>query len=319
MRRAPQLRVAVAPEEPLRTYYNDLSIVALAHGDPAGALTAVTRMAADRRSANPTSIAQLGIGAWQLHHLDSRWLEVVRGAADALVASMEPDGSLPYLFPLLHTYPLAPPWCSAMAQGEAASLLVRASMALDEPPYANAAVTVVVPLLTGRSGLAVATPEGPVLQEYPTHVPSHVLNGWIFALWGLFDVAAGCTTFAPDEAGAAARSFLDGAQALERRLPLYRVAGRWSRYDLYPHPIVHVASPFYHRLHVEQLAVMNVLHPSPVFAGFTEDWERGARSTPATVLAVGRKGAFRMLRPRRPKRSKHLPGAPEGPPPPRDR
>ena len=40
-----------------------------------------------------------------------------------------------------------------------------------------------------RRGVFVPGEEGPVLEEYPTEPPTHVLNAWINGLWGLDDIA----------------------------------------------------------------------------------------------------------------------------------
>jgi hypothetical protein len=188
---------------------------------------------------------------------------------------------------MTHTYEIDAPWSSAMTQGEAASLFVRAARG-------ELAARVVQPLF--ESPLSVTTPEGPVLQEYPTTPPAHVLNGWIYGLWGLYDVALSA---APDDVRAQARSaFDDGVQALAARVDRYDTLG-WSRYDLYPHPIAHVASPYYHRLHVELLRALDELAPDARLRAAADRWERtGARLVPRSI-AVARKVAFRLIKPRR--------------------
>ena len=47
----------------------------------------------------------------------------------------------------------------------------------------------------------------------------------------------------------------------------YWTGNGWSRYDLYPHPLTNVASPFYHRLHIEQLRATRVSDLNHVLAG----------------------------------------------------
>jgi hypothetical protein len=265
------------------------------HGSPSEALAEFRSLTADRRVAFPTDIVQLGIGAWQLAATDSRWFEVVAAVSGWVVSESDRDGRLAFEFAFPHTYRLQPPWHSAMAQGEAASLLIRAAGSLDQPELARAAERGVLPLLSPASPLVTETDDGPVLQEYPTRPPAHVLNGWIFALWGLYDIAAAGGELSAD----AANAFSTGVEALAARLPLYDTGWGWSRYDLFPHPIVHVTSPFYHRLHVEQLRAMHDLDSRPVFAETADRWEAGIENTLARAHAVTRKVAFRMLRPRK--------------------
>jgi hypothetical protein len=277
--RKPQLRARFQAGEPSSGYYNDLTLEVGA-GSPDEVVRRLERLTADPRTTNHVSIAQLGLGAWQLG-----WTDAAARVADWIAGALDGDGLLHYGFAMPHTYRLAAGWSSATAQGQSASLFVRVGL----PDAARQAVR---PLVE-PSVLLDVTEEGPVLQEYPTDPPAHVLNGWIFALWGLYDVAR--TT--GDEAAAGA--FEDGAAALAARLPRYELAGRWSRYDLYPHPIAHAASPFYHRLHVEQLRALDELAPHRAFRDFALRWAASSRSYPAVALGVARKVAFRVLRPRR--------------------
>jgi hypothetical protein len=289
-----QLESAFVAGDPLTGYYNDLRphlSAYVAHVSDADA--AVLQMTADRGTANPVTVAQLGLGAWQRASEDGAWLACVDAVTQWLVGALEPDGALTYRFPLRGTYDVASPWVSAMAQGEAASLLVRASAALQRPELLDAAVDAIRPLLVGRDGIVAHTREGPVLEEYPTTPPSHVLNGWIYALWGLYDVA-----HSPARHEDAAELFRRSVDALARRLPLYELPGRWTRYDLFPHPIPNVASPFYHALHVAQLRALARLADDRRIAATAVRWQGAAQSPLVNAAAVAGKVAFRLVRPR---------------------
>lgn len=293
--RKPQLRGFFVPGDVTSGYYNDLRDVAGDHGSPSAALDALKAMTADRRVVHPVSVAQLGLGAWQLTQEDESWVKVVAAVSDWITGEQDGEGRIAFEFAYPHTFPLEPPWYSAMAQGEAASLLIRAAASLDRPRLAQAAERAVWSLLDGSSPVVSETEDGLVLEEYPTHPPAHVLNGWIYALWGLYDVATtggGCAEDAHE-------AFSRGVQTLATRLNLYDAGWNWSRYDLFPHPIVHVTSPFYHRLHVEQLRAMHDLDPRPLFIETADRWESGLEHPVARTYAVARKVAFRMLSPRK--------------------
>lgn len=292
--RRPQLMGTFVVGDPASGYYNDMTGVVGA--DPSLAIDRLAVLTSDRRLANPVSIAQHGLGAWQRRSEGDRWLDVVSSVADWVCAEHDEAGLIRYGFGMPHTYDLHPGWASAMAQGESASLLVRAAGALERPALLDEAIELVEPLIASGSELVDETPEGPVLQEYPTSPPSHVLNGWIFALWGLYDVglATGCAR--------ATMAFERGMEALSARLALHDTWWNWSRYDLFPHRLTHVTSPFYHRLHVEQLRALDVLVPDRDFNSTASRWESGLRNPVARSLAVGRKAAFRLLEPRRPVR-----------------
>ena len=295
LRRPPQLETPFVAGEPSRGYYNDLRPhLAVYAATPQAVPAAVVRLTADRDAANPVTIAQLGIGAWQRSGDDRRFLDGLDAVASWLASALEPGGTIPYRFPLRGTYDVPAPWLSAMAQGEAASVLVRAADALGRPELLDAALEAVRPLLEGRGGLVVETRDGPVLEEYPTARASHVLNGWVFALWGLYDVAHSPARHRPAE-----ELFDRSVAALAARLPLYELPGSWTRYDLYPHAIPNVASPFYHALHIAQLRALGRLTDDRRLPAAAARWQRAARSRRVQAGAVAAKVMFRLVRPRR--------------------
>lgn len=278
-----QAVAAFRPGCPHDGYYNDLSGFSRRHHSSLPTAT------------NPVTVAQIGLGAWQLARHAPRWATVIEQAADWLTAHMDSAGLLPYHFPMAHTYRLAPPWCSAMAQGQAASLLVRAAHTVGRDDFGHAAASAVRCLTEPDSALVVTTAEGPVLQEYPADPAPHVLNGWIFGLWGLYDVARAGPGYATAVATAA---FDQGIAALVGRLPRYEMAGGWSRYDLRTEGPVNVASPFYHHLHIQQLLALSRLVDKPVFARTAARWQRALRDPVTVVRAVVGKIRFRRHYPR---------------------
>lgn len=276
-------------------YYFDLRHKATVRGGaPADGLAVLADLTADRTTANPVFVVQFGLGALQLR--DPAWLDAVARTVEWVQQEAGDDGLLEYRFPMQHTFPLAPPWPSALSQGEAASLLVRAARVLDAPDLLAVAVRVARLLLDASSPLVVVTPEGVVLEEYPTATPSFVLNGWITALWGLRDLAA--APVPADVSRNAAEAFESGVDTVAARLPLYRCRRAWSRYDLYPHPLVNVASPYYHGVHISHLRTLSGHAPRPAFEQIAAEWERGAASPVSRALALARKAAFRAVRPR---------------------
>jgi heparosan-N-sulfate-glucuronate 5-epimerase len=299
--RPPQRLATFEPGAPSRGYYNDLTVELARYGpSPAHGRAALVQLTKDRRLANPIDIAQLGLGAFQMADRSPEWSSVARSAAQWIANDLDGDGGLAFRFAMPHTFLLSPPWYSAMAQGEAASLLVRASEAFGEVEFAEAAMRACRLLTDPQFRLIDQTPDGPVLQEYPIEPPPHVLNGWIFALWGLYDVGQlGRVDSAV--ANVASDAFDLGVRTLCRRLPLYelRLLG-WSRYDLYPHRIVHVASPFYHRLHIAQLAATARLRPDLSDLTTTADrWAAAARNPVSLATACVCKVTHRLLSPQR--------------------
>ena len=105
------------------------------------------------------------------------WLAAALGAGDYLLAEQEPDGRHAggwlHRFPMRHTFRLPVPWLSGMAQGEAASLLVRLFLETDADRYAEAARRALRPLrrLSAEGGVQARLGDGPFPEEYPTSPP----------------------------------------------------------------------------------------------------------------------------------------------------
>jgi len=236
----------------------------------------------------PADLAQLALGWW-----DRALAGEATALADFFTAATlleqhgeERDGELLWPYPMsLRKYRLEPPWYSALAQGQAASVFVRAQLQSGDERFARAARSSIAPLLPGStSGLLAVTADGVVPEEAPSQPPSLILNGWIYALWGLWDVAVGLG----DRDCQAV--FEDSTRCLQRSLERYDV-GWWSRYSLFPHPLPDLAKPFYHRLHVDQLEVLYRLVGYPEFLDTSRRWA-GYDTIPRRLAALGQKALF---------------------------
>jgi hypothetical protein len=225
------------------------------------------------------------------------WLEAARERADELVKNQHAEGpqtgGFLHRHPLEHTFALRPPWISAMAQGEGASLLVRIFQETGEERYAEAARRALLPLSVDSvdGGVRARLYGRPFPEEYPTQPPSFVLNGGIFTLWGLRDVGVALN----DDSTSAV--FEEAVDTLAENLHRWDL-GYWSRYDLFAHPVINVASSFYHDLHINQLRAMHRLVPRPQLAETAERWERYAASSICRQRTLMHKALFRMLVPR---------------------
>lgn len=241
------------------------------------------------------SVAQWGLGCHErwLDGEGDHWLAAAVAAGDELTAAQDDRGGWVHAFRYPHSLPLGPPWYSAMAQGEGASLLVRLYDATGHERWAEAARAALDPMrrATADGGTQAQLGGGPWPEEYPTRPGSFVLNGGLFAMWGVRDVAVGL-----DDATAAAE-FEDYAQTLGREIGRWDT-GRWSRYDLFPHPAPNVASSFYHALHVEQLRAATILRPDPRVDAVRERFEAYAASAGHRRVAFAQKSLFRLVVPR---------------------
>lgn len=280
-------------------YHIDLRGKAGAYGTPAQAHAWLELLSSRRERIMPVTVLQLGLGAWQrgIDPQDAQrtdWARIGALAASWAAVDMDGRGRFVHHQPMPHTYEIDAGWHSAMAQGLGVSLLVRHGMAAD----ADRAVR---SLLDAEDGLVSETEHGPILEEYPAQPRPHVLNGWIWALFGLYDYANADADLGLDAdlRARAAAEYERGIASLVAQLPLYETGRGWSMYDRYPHPIANVASPFYHQLHVDLLDALARVSPHVELTETSARWGAALERTTTRAAAVARKVGFRMVKPRR--------------------
>ncbi|HEY8297491.1 MAG TPA: D-glucuronyl C5-epimerase family protein [Candidatus Baltobacteraceae bacterium] len=178
-------------------------------------------------------------------------------------------GCYPFAFPW-HKYGAAAGWISAMAQGEAISALLRAEAMQPGIGFIEAAVRAVEPFRRSISegGVVWRDRDGTFLEEVAVSSGAHILNGCIFALWGLYDLQR----VAPQ--AWIGTLFDEVRETLERWLPQYDL-GWWSTYSLFRtrdgRP--HLATLKYHAFHVSQLRVLASMTGSKTFLETADRWE----------------------------------------------
>src|SRR5215467_1583918 len=145
-------------------------------------------------------------------------------------------------------YDIHPPWASAMAQGEAISFYLRMYQALGRSSLLDTALGayrfLAVPLSDG--GVRRQDDEGNLwFEEFPSERPSFVLNGFIYTLFGLYDLYR-------ITGDSAVKADID-ACLRTLRANLHRFdAGYWSTYDLQRKELVRY---YYQKnVHVPQMA-----------------------------------------------------------------
>lgn len=179
---------------------------------------------------------------------------------------------------------------AGMTQGEGISVLVRAHRITGEAGFLDAARRALGPMLRplADGGTQRVVADGIILEEFPLEQHSGVLNGWIFAVFGLHDLLL---AHADPQANALLESSLT---TLTRVMPRYDL-GYWSRYDLSGT----IASPFYHSLHIAQLTALEITfakHAS-VFGEYRRRFEVQRDSKLSRVRAVARKAAQKLANP----------------------
>lgn len=249
------------------------------------------------RQYNPLAIAQYGLGNWN-HYLatnDAKYLAVAKTQGGWLVANAEQNEKglkvWKHKFPWHYKFPLAAGWYSGHSQGTGISLLARLYQETKDERYLRAAKEA-FPALTADvadGGVVYRDSEGGVwLEEYLTPVSTHILNGYLWALWGVWDYWL--LTGDSD-----ARNLWNACvRTLEKNLSRYDL-GFWSRYDLSRQLLPMVASPFYHSLHIVQLRATARILGSAVFEERARRWESYARNPWYRALALALKAGFKVL------------------------
>ncbi len=249
------------------------------------------------RQYNPIAIAQYGLGNGNLYcqtGSDEAYRKFLL-SADWLTDRLEPN---PWGVPVWnHNFDfeyrdvLIAPWYSGLAQGQGLSLLVRAYRETSNKKYLDAAHQAFVAFLSpfDEGGVTWEWPDGDIwFEEYIVHPPTHILNGSIWALWGVYDYM-----LATEERQAYAL-FKRGVDTLARRLHRYEW-GHWSLYDLPGTRTKNVASRFYHRLHVVQLRATERLAANPVLGSYADQWNGYLQNRWYCRRALMHKGLFKLL------------------------
>lgn len=204
-----------------------------------------------RRLYFPTTIFQKALGHWDywLISADDVHRLAFLKIAEWTIENQDEAGGWPIWTLLGLAYPS--PY-SAMTQGEGVSVLVRAYKLTQEPVFLEAARKSLELLKKpiSEGGTCREVPEGVILEEVPHVGHKAILNGWIFALFGLYDYTL------VEKNSEILHLMSRSLDALEAYLPRYD-AGYWSYYDLSGH----LASPFYHRLHIAQLQALSFAFP----------------------------------------------------------
>ncbi|MGF1477779.1 MAG: D-glucuronyl C5-epimerase family protein [Geminicoccaceae bacterium] len=220
----------------------------------------------------PIAIGQFALAIFHTYLRTSRTDDLTRflKLADWLVERQAADGCWhnDNDIPVFGVYA---PWVSAMGQGRVMSVLARAWQHTGDDRYIESARKGLPPFRLPISEGGVADSYGGVetFEEYPGRPAPHVLNGMIFALFGLWDMVRAL----PDE-DEPRLLFDQGVSGIETLLPLYDT-GWWTLYDLYhleQKTPRNPATSHYHDIHTKQMQVLYAITGRPPFAEYAGRW-----------------------------------------------
>ncbi|MFY9675207.1 MAG: D-glucuronyl C5-epimerase family protein [Terriglobales bacterium] len=246
---------------------------------------------------NPIAIAQWGLANYNRYceTSDATRLAKTLKSADWLVANLERNAHGLWVwnhhFDWEYRSTLRAPWYSGLAQGQGISLLLRAHAETGTETYLHAAETAFATLTRPicEGGVLFEDANGDLwIEEYLVDPPTHILNGFMWALWGVFDFWLACGD------DSAKKLFDRGVSTLLRNLSSYDT-GYWSLYEQSGTRLKMLASPFYHRLHIVQLHVMANLTGDRRFSDVAARWEDYSRRRPNRTRALVEKCMFKLL------------------------
>lgn len=220
----------------------------------------------------PVAVFQYGLGAYDLwlQTKDHCYFRKFKLCADWALKEQDNLGRWDNFFFYMPNKPY-----SAMAQGEGASLLVRAYKESAEIKYLSAAIKAIDFMLKPiEDGGTTCYKDGNAyLLEYT--FKGLVLNGAVFAWWGLYDLVL----ITGDE-GKYKQAMEDTLLTLVKVLPQFNNR-YWSMYSLDGL----IASPFYHNLHIAQMQALYELTGLDIFDKYAKRWKKHQRNPISYICA----------------------------------
>ncbi len=223
---------------------------------------------------NPIAIAQWGLGNYNLWYdlkSEINYKKFIL-CADWLINNLEMNSHgykvWMHHFDWEYRDLLQSPWYSGLAQGQGISVLIRAYEHTKKDKYLHAINDAIQVFMK-------STDEGGVnyfdennnnwIEEYIVHPPTHILNGFIWGLWGIYDYLL---VFNDQKIKNLYDKYI---HTLLVELHSYDT-GYWSLYEHSGTNLKMIASLFYHKLHIVQLRIMYSLTGEIIFDKTADKW-----------------------------------------------
>lgn len=222
----------------------------------------------------PISIGQMGLAVFHTFLESGKEDDKVRFLkfADWFMKHAEIDDNLGARWMTdvsLPAYRNPGPWPSAFAQSRGISILLRAYQLTGDDRYADMAKKALKSFFvaSNKGGVTSFTEYGPFYEEYTAAIPTCVLNGMIFSLFGLYDMVR---VFPKDPD--ARKLFDDGIATIVKVLPEFDL-GYWTRYNLCKadwYPAIDPSTIGYQRLHAIQLDALYHMTGQEIFKTYAK-------------------------------------------------
>jgi heparosan-N-sulfate-glucuronate 5-epimerase len=226
----------------------------------------------------PISIGQMGLSVFHTYlntkkeNDKSRFLKFVDWFYNNAEITTE-LGALWITHVPLPQYKYSKPWHSAFSQSRGLSILLRGYQLTNDKKYADMAEKALIPFTKSIAdgGVTSITEWGLFYEEYAVSIPSLVLNGMVFSLFGIYDFIR---VFPENKV--AKKIFDDGVETLKKILPEYDMK-YWSKYNLCKadwYPKVDPSTITYQGLHISQMKVMYAITGESVFKEYLNIFQK---------------------------------------------
>jgi len=158
------------------------------------------------------------------------------------------------------------PWIDGMGQGLAISLLIRAYQITANIDYLNTAKKAFMPFekqIKDGGNIFIDDKRRVWIEECPVLPAPHILSGFIYALFGVYDL------YHIKLNKSAGELWYNGIETLERNIDKYDL-GFWSRHDLITE---HPSEFCYHEIHIDQLNALYKLSDKQTFKKYADKWK----------------------------------------------
>ena len=246
---------------------------------------------------NPIAISQYALGNYNLF-LDSgskKRLKNFISSANWLAGNLElNDHNVPvwnHHFNFEYKNTLLSPWYSGLAQGLGISVLIRAYKETGKKKYFDAYKDAWISMTKQikDGGVIYIDSNGNYwIEEYIVNPPTHILNGFIWSLWGVFD------SWKIMKNDSAEELFNKCCKTLELNLMNYD-NGYWSLYEQSKSLLPMLSSPFYHKLHIVQLNLMFEMTSKDIYKKLSQSWEKYENSRKNRLRAIVGKSLFKIF------------------------
>lgn len=246
---------------------------------------------------NPIAISQWGLGnynKWKNKKENIYFLKFIKSAnwlKDNIKLNKFGVSVWMHNFDFEYRDLLKSPWYSGLAQGQGLSVLVRAYKETKDISYLDVIERVILSFDKNISEGGVNyidEKNDPWIEEYLVSPPTHILNGFIWGLWGIRDY------YIFFKSSKHKKLFYKYSNTILKNLENYDL-GYWSKYEESGTLLPMISSPFYHNLHICQLEIMYDLTGNKSYITYSRKWRKYSQNRLYKFLAIINKIIFKVF------------------------